>query len=219
MKKDKFEFSGKNVEEAIKKGLKKLKLEKSEAEISIIDEGKAGLFGMMGKTPARVHITKKGTNLEIDWDKVEERIKRIAGTILSNITEDARIEISRDNRKALVNIDSRNNSVIIGKKGQTLDAIEHIVNLSLKKDPETRVDIIMDTGKYRKNRVKTALDNIDELVNRVKSDGKEIELEPMDYEERKLVHERIKSISGIETKSKGHGKDRRVVIRKSEKNR
>lgn len=147
--KERTEFSGKNIEAAINKGLKKLKLTRNKVEVEILNEGKAGLFGMIGAVSAKIKIISTVTEtekVEIKWKKARKKAEDIVLKIIGKIDEKAQIKTEIFNNRINVIIKSEKAAIIIGKDGQTLLAIEYIINLIMKKDSETRVDIKIDIG-------------------------------------------------------------------------
>ena len=108
--------------------------------------------------------------------------------------------------------------LLIGKRGQTLDAIQYLANAVLMKDaePGTRPAVVIDAAGYRARR-QTALER---LAKRAARDavrtGVPVELEPMSSVERKIVHVYLKELGGVETESDGNEPNRFVVVRPSE---
>jgi len=221
------EFSGKDVEEAIEKGLKELGLSRDDVEVKILDEGKAGLFGLMGASPAKIKLIVKplkglgdeeerevvgekpsGVNLISAQKKVKEKLDEI----LKLMGTEAEVTTSLEGGRVVADIKSENGAILIGKKGQTLNALQLIVNLIVSRDEKTRTRVIVDSEGYRQRREKALVNMAREVADEVKSKGKPQELEPMNPAERRVIHLALKSDKDVETTSKGEGNFRRVVV-------
>ncbi|HUW22864.1 MAG TPA: RNA-binding cell elongation regulator Jag/EloR [bacterium] len=221
------EFSGKNVEEAIEKGLKELGLSRDDVEVKILDEGKAGLFGLMGASPAKIKLIVKplkglkaeekgkaareklsGGNLISAQKKVKEELNEI----LKLMGMEAEVTTSLEEEKVVADIKSENGAILIGKKGQTLNALQLIVNLIVNRDEKTRTKVIVDTENYRQRRENALVKMAGEVADEVKSKGRSRELEPMNPAERRVIHLALKDDRDVETTSQGEGNFRKVVV-------
>ena len=102
--------------------------------------------------------------------------------------------------------------LIIGRRGQTLDALQYLVNIVANRGAETRHRFILDAGGFRERRRKTLQELADRLARQVLRTGKEVKLEPMSPADRKVIHTRIQTVEGLTTYSEGEEPDRRVII-------
>ncbi len=215
---NKKEFKGKTVEAAIDEGLKKLELDKDKVNVEILNEGKAGLFGLMGAEPAKVKLNIKeesSKNTLIDSDYSHKRAKEIAGLLIKSIDKEADFNIEKKDGGLLIDIISEESSLLIGKKGQTLNALEYIFNLLMKRDPKSRINIEVDIEGYKKKKISKIINRAEEKARQVKKSGKPEKLPPMKAADRKKIHKAINSIEGIDTESKGEGRSRRIMIKKA----
>ncbi|MDD5258817.1 MAG: protein jag [bacterium] len=214
------EVEGKTVEEAISQALAELKTTIEQVDIKIINEGKAGLFGLMGATPALVKVSLKedaGTNNEISV-----QAKTIIDTILAKMQVDGETKITVEDNKILVDVDSIDSALLIGKKGQTLEAFQYIVNLIINKEIkagtykgitlENKYKIIIDTEGYLIRREEALVKMAKNMADKVKQARTKIALEPMSAHDRRVIHLALQEISGIKTESEGEGSFRRIVI-------
>jgi len=221
------EFSGKNVEEAIEKGLKELGLSRDDVEVKILDEGKAGLFGLMGASPAKIKLIVKplkGLGAEEEREVVREKpsgvnlisaqkkVKEELDEILKLMGMEGEVTTSLEGGRVVADIKSENGAILIGKKGQTLDALQLMVNLIVNRDEKTRTRVIVDTESYRQRRENALVKMAREVADEVKSKGNPRELEPMNPAERRVIHLALKNDKDVETTSKGEGNFRRVVV-------
>ncbi|HJR96679.1 MAG TPA: RNA-binding cell elongation regulator Jag/EloR [Actinomycetota bacterium] len=104
-------------------------------------------------------------------------------------------------------------SLLIGRHGQTLDAIQELTRMVVGRRLDQRVRVIVDVEDYRKRREARLGEHARELAERVRDEGREEELDPMNSYERKLVHDAVADIEGVETESRGVDPERYVVIR------
>jgi spoIIIJ-associated protein len=221
------EFSGKNVEDAIEKGLKELALSRDDVEVKILNEGKAGLFGLMGASPAKIKLIVKSLKaLEteekgevagekprgIDYISAQKRAKEELDEILKLMGIEAEVAISLEGGKVVADIKSENGAILIGKNGQTLNALQLIVNLIVNREEKTRTKVIVDSESYRERREKALVKMAREVADEVKREGRPGELEPMNSTERRVIHLALKDDKDVETASRGEGSYRRVVV-------
>jgi spoIIIJ-associated protein len=104
-------------------------------------------------------------------------------------------------------------SLLIGRHGQTLDAIQELMRMAVGRRLDQRVRVIVDVEDYRKHREARLEERARDLAERVRETGREEELEPMNSYERKLVHDAVAEVGGVETESRGVDPERYVVIR------
>ncbi|MCJ7645761.1 protein jag [bacterium] len=221
------EFSGKNVEEAIEKGLKELALSRDDVEVKILNEGKAGLFGLMGASPAKIKLIVKSLKaLEtekkgevagekprgIDYISAQKRAKEELDEILKLMGIEAEVASSLEGGKVVADIKSENGAILIGKNGQTLNALQLIVNIIVNREEKTRTKVIVDSESYRERREKALVKMAREVADEVKREGRPLELEPMNSTERRVIHLALKDDKDVETTSEGEGSYRRVVV-------
>ncbi|NIM02626.1 KH domain-containing protein [bacterium] len=221
------EFSGKDVEEAIEKGLRELGLSRNDVEVKILDEGKAGLFGLMGASPAKIKLIVrplKGLAAEEEREAVGEKpsgvnlvsaqkkVKEELDELLKLMGMEAEVTTSLEGGRVVADIKSENGAILIGKKGQTLNALQLIVNLIVNRDEKTRTRVIVDSESYRQRREKALVKMAREVADEVKNKGRPRELEPMNPAERRVIHLALKNDKEVETTSKGEGNFRRVVV-------
>lgn len=221
------EISGKNIEEAISLGLKELNCSKDDVEIKILDEGTTGLFGLMGAKPAKVLLTLKNVpqtenkqtekkQIDVDFDLACKNAKEYTGKIVSMMNVNVNdIKVNHNNETINVEIFTDSGSLLIGKAGQSLNALEYIVQLMINTNPSTRVKVNLDTENYRQKqqeRLKTIANKAVEYVKRTK---KIYRFDPMSAKERKFIHNYLKSFEEFDTFSEGEGSMRKVGVKLS----
>ena len=223
------EFSGKNINDAIEKGLQELNCSKEDVEIKILDEGTKGLFGLMGSKPARVILTLKDKNgikkentkkeepkREIDFDLACKNAKEYVSKIVSmmNIKIDD-IKVNHDEDTVNIEIFTDSGSLLIGRSGQSLNALEYVVQLMLNTNPSTRAKVTIDTENYRQKQQERLKAIINKAIEYVKRTKKIYRFDPMSAKDRKFIHQYFKEIGGFDTFSEGEGAMRKVGVKLS----
>ena len=211
------EFSGKNINDAIEKGLQELNCSKEDVEIKILDEGTKGLFGLMGSKPARVILTLKDKNgikrentkkeepkREIDFDLACKNAKEYVSKIVSmmNIKIDD-IKVNHDEDTVNIEVSTDSGSLLIGRSGQSLNALEYVVQLMLNTNPSTRAKVTIDTENYRQKQQERLKAIINKAIEYVKRTKKIYRFDPMSAKDRKFIHQYFKEIGGFDTFSEG----------------
>lgn len=111
-----------------------------------------------------------------------------------------------------LDIDGKDSGTIIGKRGQTLDAIQYLTSLVVNKDSEKYVRVVVDAENYRDKREKTLEQLADRLAEKVRKSGRSVRLEPMNPYERKVIHAALQKNPNVSTRSEGEEPYRRVII-------
>lgn len=197
------EKTASTVEEAINEGCAQLGITRDMADIDIIEESAKGFFGI-GKKLAKVKITPKFEPVKTVTNFLKEL------TISMNVLAD--IKVDKVGKNLNIELSGENMGILIGKRGQTLDAIQHLTNLVVNKGIAPYVNIIVDTEGYRERR-KQSLENLSHSIARkVKITRKSVTLEPMSSIERRIIHYALESEKGVVTKSVGSEPYRYVII-------
>ena len=205
---DYIETEGKTVEEAIEKACREFNLSKEMLDIDIISDGAPGLFGFMGTKKAKIKATIKKENTE---DKLE-LAKRTLERILAGLKTDATVDAKDDGSKILLNINGDGSGFLIGRRGRTLDAMQHIVDKIVNRSLKERKRIIIDTERYRERRIESLENLALRLGERVKKFGKPLSITPLNAHDRRIIHVTLQGDDQLTTTSKGDGLLRRVVI-------
>ncbi|MDK2821119.1 MAG: spoIIIJ-associated protein [Clostridia bacterium] len=198
------EVSGKNVEEAIAIALKELGVNREDVEITVLEEGSKGFLGILGSRQARVRVVVP--------DKPEKLIEDFLEKVLQSMCIEAGFEIRHREDFIFVSFYGKELGILIGRHGETLDALQYLCNLAVNKVLTNRVKIILDVEGYRKRREQTLINLARRLSNKVKETGKRIVLEPMSPQERRVIHTALQNDSRVLTFSEGQEPNRKVVI-------
>lgn len=196
--------NGKTAEEAIEEGLKELGLSKSEVEIEVLEEGSKGLFGLLGARDAKVRITEiitPGKN---------------ALNILQNIFDLMELEVKMEVEEAegctKINLSGPDLGILIGRRGDTLDALQYYINLSANKNSEKRLRFVIDVEGYRQRREDTLHTLAQRLADKAKRKGRDVVLEPMSPYERRIIHTALQNNRDVFTYSEGEEPYRKIII-------
>lgn len=217
------EIKGKNVEEAIRKGLQQLGCTREQAEIKVLDEGTTGLFGLMGAKPARVLITAESAGRKPETSgSGQEQVRLKVEKVLTEILNKMRLGLKSvktvpGSDSVNAEIETEESGYIIGKNGQTLDSLEYITQIIVNNDLHSKIKVNLDCEKYRQKQNEKLKVMADKAVEYVKRTGKIYRFDPMNAKERKIIHTYLKDNSQIETFSEGEGIMRKVGIKLSKK--
>jgi len=197
------EITGKTVEEAIAEALSKLGISKDEAKITVIDAGAKGFLGI-GSKPARVLV-------EAIFDP-EETAKRFLRELAIAMGVSIQVTTELKDKNLYINLTGEDMGVFIGKRGQTLDSLQYLLNLIVNKGKGTYIGIVLDSENYR-NRRKETLETLSiNIAKKVKITQKSVSLEPMSSNERRIIHAALQNDRYVTTYSEGDDPFRNVVI-------
>ena len=235
------EATGKTIEEALKSGLEQLQKEEKEVVMEVITEPSSGIFGF-GKKEAKIRLTvkepveavvtsaateemteaeKTDDSVETKADKEENRLsaeevaadgKAFLQEVLDKMGIPVMIEKMIKEERIIFHLRGNDLGVLIGKHGQTLDALQYLVNLKANKGKESRFFIMLDVENYRARREETLKALAHRLASRVKHSHNKVILEPMNGYERKIIHLALQHMEHIRTESEGQDPYRHVVI-------
>ncbi|MDF2501589.1 MAG: single-stranded nucleic acid binding protein [Anaerosporomusa subterranea] len=202
---DFLEKTGKTVEEALQAGLAELGLPPERVEVEVLEEASKGLFGLIGGKPARVRITvKKLYVADLARDFLDKVIKAMG--------IDVTIEMSKRDEGVFFSLRGENLGMLIGKHGQTLDALQYLTNLAAHRDADDKARVIIDVEDYRKRRAEALTSLAQRIASQVKRRGERVVLEPMTPNERKVIHMALQDDPRISTYSDGEEPYRKVII-------
>lgn len=212
--------TGKDTEEAIETGLMELNVSREDVNIEIIETSNKGLFGIFGQKDAKVKITLLGEEPETKKDapKVADedvllQTKNFVITVLLKMGIDSNCEIvMNDNNRIEIELSGENMGMVIGRRGETLDALQHVVQLYVNKEFEEYYKVTIDTEDYRKKREEALINLAHGLAKKVIRTRKEIVLEPMKPYERRIIHTALQNYNKVKTHSIGEEPNRKLVV-------
>lgn len=195
---------GKTVDEAVEAGLGELKLARDQVEIQVLEEPTKGLFGLIGNRLARVKLVEKPGPDKIAVDFVKQIFAAMGIT--------AEIEISGQEEDYQMSFRGQDLGILIGRRGDTLDALQYLVNLAVNRKSDRKVRLVLDVEEYRKRREETLIRLAQRLSDKVRRTRKNVILEPMSPQERRVIHTALQNDSSVYTYSQGNEPYRKVVI-------
>ena len=209
-----FEFEGKTTEEAIENACRELNLSKDELDIEIIEPGSAGIFGLVGGRKAKVKVT---TAMAEPTAVEEENGVDIAKETLENIlrlipVEGITVSAEQTDGTISLNIEGDKSGLLIGRKGRTLDALQFIVNKIVNKSLEMRAQVIVDSENYRQRRRDSLIQMALRMGDKAKSIRKPLSTNLLNPHDRRIVHLALREDEQLDTKSRGEGILKKVVI-------
>lgn len=141
-----------------------------------------------------------------------DRVRAILERVVDALDLDATVDVQEDARQITGTIDGEDVGRLIGRRGQTIDAVQLICYRAAQRGSSDRKRVSVDAAGYRERRREQVEHQADRAAERAQETGREIELEPMTPTERKVVHDHLKDRPGIETFSEGEEPDRCVVV-------
>ncbi|OAT79884.1 RNA-binding cell elongation regulator Jag/EloR [Desulfotomaculum copahuensis] len=198
------ERTAKSVDEAVNLALADLGVAKEEVDVTVLEEPSKGLFGILGGKPARVKVAIKDT------------AARRAGNFLKSLFQamdiPVELQIEEKDRLLNININGQDVGVLIGRRGETLDSLQYLLNLFVNKNQVQRCRVLLDVEGYRRRREETLERLAWKLADKARQRGRNVVLEPMSAQERRIIHTALQNRDDIYTFSEGEEPYRKIVI-------
>ncbi len=215
---------GKTTSEAIEKGLKELNLHRDQVEIRVLEQEKRSFFDILAPRVVKVELTVKEKPqkeekilTEEDLEETKNNVEKFIKEFLKNLGEEYKYEINIEKNEINVKIDGGNSGTLIGYRGETLNALQHILSLIANKHTSAKVRVLLNVDGYKEKREKTLEELALKVSKTVIRTNKSITLEPMNAYERKIIHSKLQDMTDIRTHSIGEEPHRRIVIEKVNK--
>jgi spoIIIJ-associated protein len=225
-----YEYEGKTEKEAIELAASELNLERDQFDVEILETQKNSLF-KKGYVKIRVHtlddddddkgsfkkdFSENHTRIVADplpQGEFEQKLVEFISSIVEKMGYDIKVSVSyREEKKIGVRIESSHSSILIGRKGKNLDALQLLANIYAGRLGHEEVRVILDTENYRIRREETLVRLAYTTADKVRSSHKSILLEPMNPFERRLIHTTLNDIPDVDTKSEGEGVYKQVRV-------
>ncbi|HEY3365293.1 MAG TPA: RNA-binding cell elongation regulator Jag/EloR [Symbiobacteriaceae bacterium] len=197
------EKAGRNVDEAVSAALEELGVPSERVKIEVVDEGKGGFLGI-GARPAVVRVTLR--------ENRRDRVGRFLEDVCEAMGVEVQVAFQQDQDYLHVDVTGQEAGMLIGHHGQTLEAMQYLLNLVGSKVDETGQRVLLDVEGYRKRREETLTSLATRLAERVRRNGEPMALEPMTAHERRVIHLALQDNPYVATTSEGEEPFRRVVI-------
>jgi len=223
------ECEGDSIDEAIAKALGTLQVERDRVEIEILTDAARGLWGFGGRK-ARVRATLRPRVSALSADVSREAspaateaadISGAAGRARALVEEvlglfgvacTVTVHEGAEPGSILLAVTGEESGLVIGRRGQTLDALEYLVNRVVGRDGERGGRIVVDVERYRERRQEALEQLARRLAEKAKVTGRVVSVNPMSPRDRRIVHLTLQDDSGVATRSQGTGHYRRVLL-------
>lgn len=200
------EVTGKTEEEAIASALKQLGLERDEVSVELLERAKSGFLGL-GGSPAKVRIT-----YAVKQDR-KDKIEAFLTGLLLRLSSPAVPKIAEtEEGNYKVVLEGTHLGALIGRRGETLDAIQQLTNYAVNHGEEQRVRVYIDAEDYRQKREESLQRLAVKVAGKVVKYRKNVMLEPMNAYERHVIHTALQEWEDIATYSTGSEPNRRIVV-------
>lgn len=204
---DRISVSAKTIEEAVTKAMLELSATEDKLEYEVIDKGSSGILGgLIGSKPVVISAWKKKTVIE----EGTEFLEKVFATMGMNV--EIQVDYNEEEKVVSYNLIGTEMGVLIGKRGQTLDSLQHLVGLVVNKHSEEYIRVKLDTENYRERRKETLEGLAKNIAYKVKRTKRSVALEPMNPYERRIIHSTLQNDKFVYTKSEGEEPYRHVVV-------
>ena len=226
-----YEFEGRTEKEAIDRAAEELGLQKDEFDVEILETQRSGLF-KKGYVKIKIHTSKtikKASEESADEEddepgqavfgdpepknELEKNLVSFTEGLITRMGYEGKVTILfREKKKIGLKIESEHSSILIGKKGKNLDAIQLLINIYAGRQGREDLRVILDTENYRIRREESLVRMAYDVADRVRENKGSILLEPMNPFDRRLIHTTLNDITDVETKSEGEGLYKQVRV-------
>ena len=226
-----YEYEGKNEKEAIEKAAADLGLERDQFDVEILEAEKGSLF-KKGYVKIRVitdeafpsaasdevtqSVQKAAARVmgnPLPQDEFEEKVVKFVEEMIKHMGYEVAVGVMfREEKKIGIKLTSENSSILIGRKGKNLDALQLLANVYAGHLGREDMRIILDTENYRVRREENLVHLAYTTADKVRSTRSSVLLEPMNPFERRLIHTTLNEIPDVETKSEGEGLYKQVRV-------
>ncbi len=212
------EFKAKTVEEAVTAATVAMGITSDELDYEVIEKGSTGFLGL-GAKPAIIKARKKEEEVvkqaaSADTTGLVEKTKEYLDSLFKamDIETEVTIDFDEENNNMDINLEGSEMGILIGKRGQTLDALQYLISLFVNKESEAYVRVKLDTENYRARRKDTLENLAKNIAFKVKRSRRSVTLEPMNPYERRIIHSALQNDKYVATRSEGEEPYRKVVV-------
>ncbi|MBI2935848.1 MAG: protein jag [Chloroflexi bacterium] len=207
---ERVEMSGKSVDEAVELALRQLDASREEVEIEVLSPGKPGFLGF-GSEPARVRVTRSAAG-----ESLTKIAKQVVDEILTRLQVKASSSVGVPSPEApsqpLIQIEGEDSGLLIGRGGETLRALQLLVNLLVAQRLPEQGPVNIDVEHYRERRYNALRELARRVADRVAATGRAITLEPMPANERRIIHLTLAEDRRVTTQSVDEGPGRKISV-------
>jgi spoIIIJ-associated protein len=197
------ELSGSTIDETVDQALLRLGCSRAEVETTIVQTPSSGLFGLFGVRPARIRV--RLSDRAFIARLITENLLRLSGF-------DCTVVVQTGSEMVDLKIGGNDSRLIIGRHGQTLEALQSLVTLLTDRQISDRTPIFLDIDDYRARRASSLRRLARRLASQVRRTGRPASIQSLPPEERRILHLAFKEESGVETCSVGQGHERKIIV-------
>jgi spoIIIJ-associated protein len=240
------EIEGKSIDEAIEAACSQLNVPKEKLEIEILTTGSTGIFGIVGSKKARIRATVKEepvalipepeiqalpepevqalpepetVRASLSDDELIEEAKTLTQDILTLMGLEATISVQKEKETLQIRIEGEKSGLLIGRRGQTLDALQYLVTRILNRKGLDKIKVDMDSGDYRTRRTQYLEELALKMAEKSKQTGKPVVISPLNAHDRRIIHLTLEKEKNLKTVSRGEGQLKKMVISVVKKDR
>ncbi len=199
------EFKAKTVEEAITTASLEFGVASEDLDYEVVEKGSTGFLGL-GSKPAIIKARKKESFI----DDIKEYLDNLFRAM--DIETKVNIEYDEADSSMTIDLEGPDMGILIGKRGQTLDALQYLISLYVNKKSESYIRVKLDTENYRARRKDTLENLAKNIAFKVKRTRRTFTLEPMNPYERRIIHSALQNDKYVATRSEGEEPYRKVVV-------
>lgn len=232
------EIEGKSIEEAVEAACVQLNAPREKLEIEVLTSGSTGIFGIVGSKKARIRATVKEEvpalvveavippatpegpeSSPVSVVDLVEETKTITQDILNLMGLEATVEARKEKDTLYVRIEGETSGLLIGRRGQTLDALQYLITRILNQKSSSKIKLILDSGDYRTRRRQYLEDLALKMAEKSKQTGKPVVISPLNAHDRRIIHLILEKDKSLKTISRGEGQLKKMVIAAAKKER
>ncbi|MBI2876445.1 MAG: KH domain-containing protein [Candidatus Tectomicrobia bacterium] len=204
------EEEGRTKEKALEKALKKMGVTRDEVTVELIQENK-GMMAYLGDRSVKLRVSLIRHEEPKEKSSLE-RAKGMLEAILQRMGIEGAVEGEQQGNEVHLNIRSDKGGLIIGRRGETIDALQHVLSKILNKQGQERTKVLLNTEGYRERRKERIRRLAEQLATKVKETGQAETLEEMSSQDRKVIYLTLQGDDRIQTESQGDGLFKNVII-------
>ena len=199
------EFKGKTKDEALMQASVELGVPSTDLEYEVVSEETKGFLGI-GSKPCIIKARRKKTFI----DEIREYLESLFKAM--DIDTEIKMKFDETENVLSINLEGPEMGILIGKRGQTLDALQYIISLAVNKKSESYIRVKLDTENYRARRKETLENLAKNIAFKVKRSKRSFALEPMNPYERRIIHATLQNDKYVSTRSEGEEPYRKVIV-------
>jgi spoIIIJ-associated protein len=226
------EIEAKSIEEAIETACLQLDVPRENLEIEILNSGSTGIFGIVGSKKAKIRATVKEESVEPvpeapvllqeeptpesslplpETDMVVEA-QTVLLEILTRMGLETTLVVRKEKETLHIRIEGDKSGLLIGRRGQTLDALQYLITRILNRKGPDKTKVVLDSGDYRSRRKKYLEDLALKMAEKSKQTGKPVVISPLNAHDRRIIHLTLEKDKSLKTFSRGEGHLKKMII-------